>query len=67
MNELVQLVTALSGVIEKSFNFAENNAERRHKEAMYSLETSRIVAQAEARLKNAQASEIEARVQKASK
>lgn len=62
-NELSQIVLALSNVIEKSFTLAEANAERRHKETMYSLETSRIVAQAEARLKNAQASEIESRIQ----
>jgi hypothetical protein len=64
-NDLITVITALSGVIEKSFTFAEANAKRRHEETMYQLETNRIVAKAEAHLKDAQASEIEARLQKA--
>jgi hypothetical protein len=66
-NELNQIVLALSNVIEKSFALAEANAERRHKERMYELETNRLEAQASAHLKNAQAAEIEARISNSKK
>lgn len=64
---IVAAMQLLTSVIEKGFALAEANAKRSHEETMYSLETSRIQANAQARLANAQALEIENRVQKASK
>lgn len=61
--EISQIITALSGVIEKGFNYAEANEQRRHKERMFELETSRFAVQAEADLKKAQAEEIRHRIQ----
>lgn len=57
-------IQLIQSTIEKGFALAEANAQRRHEESMYSLETARIEAQANARLTNAQAAEVEARVQK---
>jgi hypothetical protein len=58
------MVIALCSALEKVLSTIDKNLERQHQETMYSLETDRLVAQADIRLKNAQASEIEARVQK---
>jgi hypothetical protein len=58
------MVIALCGALEKVLSTIDKNLEREHQERMYELETNRLVAQADIRLKNAQASEIEARVQK---
>jgi len=57
-------IQMINSTIEKSFSLAEANAQRRHEEAMYKLETDRLVAQAEAHYKNAQALEIESRLMK---
>lgn len=61
---IVAAIQLINSVIEKGFILAEANAKRSHEETMYSLETSRIQAQAQARLANAQAAEIENRIER---
>jgi hypothetical protein len=60
---IMMVAQMITSAIEKGFALAEANAKRAHEETMYSLETSRITAQAQARLADAQASEIEFRIQ----
>jgi len=60
ISEFSNLVTALSGIIEKSFALAEANAERRHKENMFSLQTERVRVDADAEKLRAEARKADA-------